>query len=194
MNKKRAHIFTAEKPNMQLSRIISAITFIFERQNGYEVVDVIAAYNSNGCISQEATQEIFDAINEDDIDAVFLLTAEMISSHYTDIIQFIPELRTLERDLYSVAYDIYYQAMGEATDVFITEKTSVYQTILYEKDKDFVREIMYKIIFESETVIFDSCGKRIMVFPTEDEADESMDEMLFGCVAELDCGSEGYGI
>lgn len=122
MNKKRAHIFTAEKPNMQLSRIISAITFIFERQNGYEVVDVIADYNSNGCISQEATQEIFDAINEDDIDAVFLLTAEMISSHYTDIIQFIPELRTLERDLYSVAYDIYYQAMGEATDVFITEK------------------------------------------------------------------------
>lgn len=120
MNKKRAHIFTAEKPNMQLSRIISAITFIFERQNGYEVVDVIADYNSNGCISQEATQEIFDAINEDDIDAVFLLTAEMISSHYTDIIQFIPELRTLERDLYSVAYDIYYQAMGEATDVFIT--------------------------------------------------------------------------
>ena len=92
MNKKRAHIFTAEKPNMQLSRIISAITFIFERQNGYEVVDVIADYNSNGCISQEATQEIFDAINEDDIDAVFLLTAEMISSHYTDIIQFIPEL------------------------------------------------------------------------------------------------------
>ena len=62
MNKKRAHIFTAEKPNMQLSRIISAITFIFERQNGYEVVDVIADYNSNGCISQEATQEIFDAI------------------------------------------------------------------------------------------------------------------------------------
>lgn len=122
MNKKRAHIFTAEKPNMQLSRIISAITFIFERQNGYEVVDVIADYNSNGCISQKATQEIFDAINEDDIDAVFLLPAEMISSHYTDIIQFIPELRTLERDLYSVAYDIYYQAMGEATDVFITEK------------------------------------------------------------------------
>ena len=96
MNKKRAHIFTAEKPNMQLSRIISAITFIFARQNGYEVVDVIADYNSNGCISQEATQEIFDAINEDDIDAVFLLTVEMISSHYTDIIQFIPELRTLE--------------------------------------------------------------------------------------------------
>ena len=122
MNKKRAHIFTAEKPNMQLSRIISAITFIFERQNGYEVVDVIADYNSNGCISQEATQEIFDAINEDDIDAVFLLTAEMISSHYTDIIQFIPELRTLERDLYSVVYDIYYQAMGEDPDVFITEK------------------------------------------------------------------------
>ena len=122
MNKKRAHIFTAEKPNMQLSRIISAITFIFERQNGYEVVDVIADYNSNSCISQEATQEIFDAINEDDIDAVFLLTAEMISSHYTDIIQFIPELRTLERDLYSVVYDIYYQAMGEDPDVFITEK------------------------------------------------------------------------
>ena len=122
MNKKRAHIFTAEKPNMQLSRIISAITFIFERQNGYEVVDVIADYNSNGCISQEATQEIFDAINEDDIDAVFLLTVEMISSHYTDIIQFIPELRTLERDLYSVVYDIYYQAMGEDPDVFITEK------------------------------------------------------------------------
>ena len=46
MNKKRAHIFTAEKPNMQLSRIISAITFIFARQNGYEVVDVIADYNS----------------------------------------------------------------------------------------------------------------------------------------------------
>ena len=44
MNKKRAHIFTAEKPNMQLSRIISAITFIFARQNGYEVVDVIADY------------------------------------------------------------------------------------------------------------------------------------------------------
>lgn len=122
MNKKRAHIFTAEKPNMQLSRIISDITFIFVRQNGYEVVDVIADYNSNGCISQEATQEIFDAINEDDIDAVFLLTAEMISSHYTDIIQFIPELRTLERDLYSVVYDIYYQAMGEDPDIFITEK------------------------------------------------------------------------
>ena len=122
MNKKRAHIFTAEKPNMQLSRIISAITFIFARQNGYEVVYVIADYNSNGCISQEATQEIFDAINEDDIDAVFLLTAEMISSHYTDIIQFIPELRTLERDLYSVVYDIYYQAMGEDPDIFITEK------------------------------------------------------------------------
>ena len=52
----------------------------------------------------------------------------------------------------------------------------MYQTILYEKDKDFVREIMYKIIFESEMVIFDSCGKRIMAFPTEDEADESMDE------------------
>ena len=67
----------------------------------------------------------------------------------------------------------------------------MYQTILYEKDKDFVREIMYKIIFESEMVIF---GKRIMAFPTEDEADESMDEMLFGCTAELDCGSEGYGI
>ena len=122
MNKKRAHIFTAEKPKMQLSRIISAIKFIFARQNGYEVVDVIADYNSNGCISQEATQEIFDAINEDDIDAVFLLTAEMISSHYTDIIQFIPELRTLERDLYSVVYNIYYQAMGEDPDVFITEK------------------------------------------------------------------------
>lgn len=122
MNKKRAHIFTAEKPNMKLSRIISAITFIFARQNGYEVVDVIADYNSNGCISQEATQEIFDAINEDDIDAVFLPTVEMISSHYTDIIQFIPELRTLERDLYSVVYDIYYQAMGEDPDVFITEK------------------------------------------------------------------------
>ncbi len=194
MNKKRAHIFTAEKPNMQLSRIISAITFIFARQNGYEVVDVIADYNSNGCISQEAIQEIFDAINEDDIDAVFLLTAEMISSHYTNIIQFIPELRTLEHDLYSVAYDIYYQAMGEDPDVFITEKISVYQTILYEKDKDFVREIMYKIIFESETVIFDSCGKRIMAFSTEDEADESMDEMLFGYAAELNCGSEGYGI
>lgn len=50
MNKKRAHIFTAEKSNMQLSRIISAITFIIARQNGYEVVDVTADYNSNGCI------------------------------------------------------------------------------------------------------------------------------------------------
>ncbi|MDO5339529.1 MAG: hypothetical protein Q4E78_05390 [Eubacteriales bacterium] len=53
---------------------------------------------------------------------------------------------------------------------------------------------MYKVIFGSETVIFDNCGKRIMSFPTEDEADESMDEMLFGCPIELDCGSEGYGI
>lgn len=33
-----------------------------------------------------------------------------------------------------------------------------------------------------------------MAFPTEDEADESMDEMLFGFAVELDCGSEGYGI
>lgn len=67
MNKKRAHIFTDEKPNMQLSRIISAIIFIFARQNGYEVVDVIADYNSNGCISQEATQEIFDRIRWADL-------------------------------------------------------------------------------------------------------------------------------
>lgn len=133
MNKKRAHIFTAEKPNMQLSRIISAITFIFERQNGYEVVDVIADYNSNGCISQEATQEIFDAINEDDIDAVFLLTAEMISSHYTDIIQFIPELWTLERDLYSVAYDIYLSGYGGSHGCFYNRKNlSVSDHIIWE--------------------------------------------------------------
>ena len=70
----------------------------------------------------------------------------------------------------------------------------MHQTILSEKNEGFVRENMYKVIFGSETVIFDSCGKRIMSFPTEDEADESIDEMLFGCPIELDCGSEGYGI
>lgn len=122
MSKKRGLIFTAEKPDIELSRKMSAITSAFAKQNDYEIVDIIDDYNEYGCISQESKQEIFDAINEDDVDAVFILTAEMISSHYADIIQFIAELKAFGCDLYSVADDIYYKAMGEGPEVFITDK------------------------------------------------------------------------
>ena len=47
------------------------------------------------------------------------------------------------------------------------------QNIFKKKSKDV--DILYKVIYENETVVYNLKGQRLVSFPTEKEADEYMD-------------------